>query len=137
MQMKQNQTFFNRTYSNLTLLMHSKSDVISFLSKILKNFNDFQNQNFLWLKWTQTIEMKQNQTFFYETFSNLMSFFLGCKILYYFNDFHKLFLLQQQRKTRKQVKWNRIKQDTCKSDSIFLYFEIITLFQWLLEFISS
>ena len=37
-----------------------------FLSKMLKYFHDFQNQNFsvLWLKWIQIIEMKQNQTFY-------------------------------------------------------------------------
>ena len=33
--------------------------------KLLKYFNDFQNRNFsvLWLKWTQTMGLKQNQTF--------------------------------------------------------------------------
>ena len=37
-----------------------------------KYFNDLQNQNFsvLWLKWTQTMEIKQNQTFFHGTYSN-------------------------------------------------------------------
>ena len=44
-----------------------------FYQKILKYFSDFQNRNFsvLWLKWTQAIEMKQNQTFFHGTYSNL------------------------------------------------------------------
>ena len=34
-----------------------------FYQKILNYFIDFQNQNFsiLWLKWTQTLKMKQNQ----------------------------------------------------------------------------
>ena len=43
----------------------SKSDTAFFYGKILKYFNDFQNQKFsvLWLKWSQTMEMKQNQTF--------------------------------------------------------------------------
>ena len=38
-------------------------------------FNDFKNQNVsvLWLKWTQTMKMKQNQTFFHGTYSNLVS----------------------------------------------------------------
>ena len=31
-------------------------------------------------KVTQTIEMKQNQTFFHGTYSNLTSFFIGYKI---------------------------------------------------------
>ena len=39
-------------------------------------FNDFQNWNFSvsWLKWTQEIEMKQNQTFSQGTYSNLALF---------------------------------------------------------------
>ena len=94
MEMKQSETFFHGTYSNLmpylfyqkTLAYFTelkrngrnetksdifqgdifKSNAISFLSKILKYFNDFHNQNFsfLWLKWTQAIEIKQNQAFF-------------------------------------------------------------------------
>ena len=35
-------------------------------------------------------EMNQNQTFFYETYSNLTFFFIGRKILKYFNDFYNL-----------------------------------------------
>ena len=36
------------------------------INKKLKYFNDFQNRNFslLWLKWTQTMKIKKNQTFF-------------------------------------------------------------------------
>ena len=39
-----------------------KSDAI-FYQRILKYFSDFQNGNFsvLWLNWTQTMEMKQNE----------------------------------------------------------------------------
>ena len=71
MAMKQNQTFFHGIYS--------KSD--TFL---------YQNQNFssLWLKWTETMGMKQNQTFFHGTYSNLTLFFIGRKMLKYFNDFY-------------------------------------------------
>ena len=36
----------------------------------------------------------------------------------------------------KQVKWSKIKQDMCKSDSIFPYLESSSLFKWLLKFIS-
>ena len=53
-----------------------KSDTISsFHQQILKYFNDFQNRNFsvLWLKWTETMDIKQNRTFFYGTYSNLTS----------------------------------------------------------------
>ena len=37
---------------------------------------------------------------------------------------------------QKQVKWNKIKRDMCKSDKILSYLQIITVFQWLLKFIS-
>ena len=36
----------------------------------------------------------------------------------------------------KQVQRNKIKQDMCKSDNIFPYLQISTLFKWLLKFIS-
>ena len=36
----------------------------------------------------------------------------------------------------KQVNWNGIKQDICKSDSTFPYLQRGTLFKRLLEFIS-
>ena len=55
----------------------SKSASISFFyQNILKYFNDSQHRNFLvlWLKWSQTMEMKQNQTFFHGTYSNLPPF---------------------------------------------------------------
>ena len=82
MEMKQNQIFFLGTYSKLTPYF--------FYQKILRHFNDFQNQNFSvsWLQLTQTIEMKQNQTFFHGTYSNLSSCFIGHQILKYFNDFY-------------------------------------------------
>ena len=54
------------------------------------------------------MEMKQNQTFFHGTYSNLTSFFIGGKILKYFNDFynwHFPILLQKWAQTSK-VKWN-------------------------------
>ena len=36
----------------------------------------------------------------------------------------------------KQVKWNKITCEMCKSDSIFPYLQRSTLFKWLLKFIS-
>ena len=36
----------------------------------------------------------------------------------------------------KQVKWNKIKQDTSTSDSIFSYLQSSVLFKWLLKFTS-
>ena len=68
-----------------------------FYQKVLKYFSDFQNRNFsvLWLKWTQAIEMKQNQTFFHGTYSNLTltSYLFLLKKLKYLNDFKKQNLL--------------------------------------------
>ena len=65
--------------------------LVFFNKKKLKYFHDFQNQSFsvLWLMWTQTLEMKQKETFFHGTNSNLTSFFFNCKILKQFNYFHK------------------------------------------------
>ena len=56
---------------------------------MVKHFNDFKNRNFsvLWRSWTQTMEMKQNQTFFHETHLDLTSYTFYQKILKYFNDF--------------------------------------------------
>ena len=57
------------------------------------------------------MEMKQNQTFFHGKYSNLTSFFLGCKILKYFNDFYNCHLsvsLQKWAQTKKsELKSNR------------------------------
>ena len=36
----------------------------------------------------------------------------------------------------RQVVWNKIKWDMCKSESIFLYLQSTSLFKWLLSFIS-
>ena len=52
---------------------------IFFCQKILKYFKDFKNQNFpvLSLEWTQTVEMKQNQTFLWNIFkSDIYVFFV-------------------------------------------------------------
>ena len=58
----------------------------------------------LWLKWTQTMEMKQNQTYFHGTYSNMTSFFIGWKILKYFNgvyNWHFFISLQKWVQTSK------------------------------------
>ena len=63
-----------------------KSGVISFfIKKTFKKINGFQNQNLsgLWLKWTQKMEIRH----FQGTYSNLTSYFIGSKILKYFNGF--------------------------------------------------
>ena len=60
-----------------------------FLSKKSKHFNGFQNKPFcvLWLKWTQTMKMKQNQIFFRGTCSDLTSNFFVPKTWKYFSEF--------------------------------------------------
>ena len=68
MEIQQNQTF---SMGHIQLWQHT-----FFYQDILKYFNDFQNRNFsvLGLKWTQAMEMEQNQTFFQGTYSNLTLF---------------------------------------------------------------
>ena len=76
--------------------------------------NDCQSQTFpvLWLNWTQTMEVKQNQTFFFGANSNLISFFIGCKILKCFNDFYKwhfsisLFIAKVSKTKQNKIKEN-------------------------------
>ena len=64
MKKKQNQTFFQVKFSSLT-------PYLSLSKKILKYFNNFQNRNFsVFFSVTQTMELKQNQTFFRWTYSN-------------------------------------------------------------------
>ena len=65
----------------------------------------------------KVMETKQNQTFFHESYSNLISFFIGHKILKCFNNFynwHLSILVQKSAQTSKRG----------------------TLFKWLFKFIS-
>ena len=98
----------NKTKSDILPYDIVKSDVIIifFGQRILKYFNNFQNRNFLvlWLKWTQKIEMKQNDTFFRGTSSYLTSFFVGRKILEYINDFYNYHLSLHNISKHNQVK---------------------------------
>ena len=66
-----NQQSFNQIRTCLT--GHNQIWYHSIYQKILKYFHDLPNQNFsvLWLKWTQIMEIKQNQTFFDGIYSNL------------------------------------------------------------------
>ena len=124
----------NKTKSGIFPWDKLKSDTKSFfIKKMLKHFNDFQNRNFsvLWLKWTQTMEMKQNQTFFHETYSNLALFSLVIK----YQHISITFIIGTSSKVKYQVKWNKITQDMWKSDCIF-YLQSSTLLKWLLKFIS-
>ena len=85
----------------------------------------------LGIKWTQ-MEMTQNQIFCHETYSNLTSFSLGCKILKYLNDWICIFQFYCKSE-HKQVKWNKIKPDMWKSNSIVPCLQSITLFKMTFE----
>ena len=105
--------------------------IIFFDQKILiKYFNDFDNKNLsvLWLKWTQTMKIKKNQTSFHGSYLNLTSFFIGRKVLKCFNDWNFSIHYKSE---HKQINWNKIKGNMCKSDSIVPYLQSRTLFKWL------
>ena len=93
----------------------------------LKYFSYFQNQNFsnLWLKWTQTIEIKQNQTVFHGIYSNLVLLFIGRKMLKYSMTFIIGTFQSQCKSEHNQIKWNKITRDMCKTDSIFFIYKIV------------
>ena len=67
------------------------------------------------------------QTFFHVKYSDLISFFIGPKILKYFNDFHNWSssnFIAKVSTTKIKIKW-----DMGKSDSIFPYLQSSTLFK--------
>ena len=114
-----------------------KSDAI-FYQRISKYFSDFQNRNFsvLWLNWTQTMEMKQNETLFHGVYSNLASFLIGRKNLKYFNGFYNWYLSISLQNWAQTSKMKNIVRNMCKSDSILPNLECIVVFEWFLIFIS-
>ena len=67
------------------------------------------------------MEMKQDETFFHGTHSNLTLFFIGRKILKYFNDSMIGTFQFHCKSGHKQVKLSKISQDLCKSDCVFPY----------------
>ena len=56
-------------------------------------------------------------------------FFIDRNILKYFNDFIIITFLFHCKSEHKQGKSNKIIRDMCKSDSIFPYLQITTLFK--------
>ena len=114
--LKRNQTFWQDII---------KSDIIFFDQKILKYFNDFQNRNFsdLWLKWIQTMEMKQNQSFFHGAYSNLTSYHFLSKNIKVFQWFLKSKYLSYMTKVNpnngNETKSDIFKWDILKLDIIF------------------
>ena len=102
-QIKSNQTLFDKGII--------KSDII-FYQKILNYFNDLQNWNFsfLWITWTETMEMKLNQTFFHWTYSNLTPYLFLLKSIKVFQWLSKSkFLSFMTKVNTKKWKWNKIR----------------------------
>ena len=79
--------------------------------------------------------MKQNQTFFHGTYSNLTSFFIGWKILKYFNDLHNWHHLNHCKRAEiSEMKLNQMER--LQIWQYFPYLQRSTLFKWLSKFIS-
>ena len=118
-----------------------KSDSISFfIKKILKYFNDFQNQNFslLWLKWTPIMQMKQNQTFFHGTYSNLTSYFFLSKNIKVFPWLSKSkllsFMTTMNPNNENETKNQTFSHGTCWSlTSFFIGHKILNYFNGFLH----
>ena len=105
---------------------------IFFYQNTLKYFNDFQNRHFsvLWLKWTQTMEKKQNQTFFHGTYSNLTLFL--SKHIKVFQWLSKLtflnFMTKMNPNNGNETKSDIFPRDIFKSDIVFIGRKILKYF---------
>ena len=70
--------------------------------------------------------LKQNQTFFRGTYSNLTLFFIGCKIL---KNISMTFIIGTSQSHCKsehnQVKRNKMTRDMCKSGIIFFIYKVV------------
>ena len=129
---KMNRSYGNETNSDIFSWDIYKSDAVSFLSKKLKYLNYFQNRNFLalWLKQTQTVEMKQNQTFAHRTYPNLTSYILLSEKNKVFKWLLKSkflsFMNEVNPKQSDIFSW-----DIFKRDIIFHRLQNTKMFQWL------
>ena len=132
---KVNLNYGNETKSDIFPWDIFKSDSIS----ILKYFNDFQNQNFsiLWLKRSQTIGKKQNQTSFHETYLNLTAYLFFLSI--YIKAFQWLsksrvlsFMTKVNRNNGNETKSDIFQWNIFKSNVIFHWSQNTKIFQWLL-----
>ena len=106
-----------------------------FIKKELKYFNDFHNRNFpvLWLKWTQTMEMKQNQKFFHETFKSdvIYIFIKKIKVFQWLSKPKFLsFMTEVNSSNASETKSNIFSWDIFKSDIIFHWSHRTKIFQW-------
>ena len=111
----------------------TKSDII-FYQKTLKYFNDFQNRNFTVL-WTQTMEIKQNQTFFHGANSLWHHLFLLKKysiISMTFKIKISQFLTTLNPNNRNETKSDIFSWEIFKSDIIFRCSQNTQISKWLL-----
>ena len=102
----------------------TKSDII-FYQKTLKYFNDFQNRNFTVL-WTQTMEIKQNQTFFHGANSLWHHLFLLKKYSIISMTFKIKISQFYDHIEPKQWKWNKIRHFFMRNIQIWHYFSLVT-----------
>ena len=118
----------NETKSDIVPWGIFKSDTIYFSIKKYSGVSmTFKTNVSQFYDFSEPKQRKWNKTrhFFMGEYSNLTSFFLGHKILKSFNFIAKVCT----------NKWNEIKRDMCKCDSIFSYLQCCTLFKWLLKVI--
>ena len=115
-------------------LIHGKISLI-FCEGIFKS--DTINVNFsdLWLKWTQTMKMKQNQTFFHGTYSNLTAYtFLlkNTKVFQWLSTSKFLsFVTERNPNNSNETKSDIFSWDIFKSDIVFHSSQNTKIFQWL------
>ena len=112
----------NEQKSNIFPWEIFRSDVIYFFAKkytkILMTIKI--EVSALWLKWSQTMVIKQNHTFSMRHIQIWHHFSFGHKLLKYVNDFyncHLSILLQRWTQTRKEAKLS----ETCAHLTVFLH----------------
>ena len=100
---------------------------IFFYQNISTYFNDFRNQNFsaLWLKWAQTMEMKQNQTFCMEQTQSWHHIFFYQNMLEYFNDFQNQNFSVFWLKWAQTTEMKKIKHFSMEHVQIWHYFSLV------------
>ena len=123
--LKPRQKSLCKTYSNLTFL----------LQKTIKYFNDFPNQIFsvLWLKWTKTMQMKQNQRFFHGFYDVIYFLSKNAKLFQWLSKSQFLsFITKVDLNSRNETKSDNVLWDIIRSGNIFQWSQNTKLFRWLL-----
>ena len=108
----------------------SKSKFVSFMTKVnLNDRNETKSDIFPWNIFnshaiTQTMEMKQYQTFFHGTYSNLTSFFIGYKILRISMTFIISIFQFVSTNSWKEMKWKEI----CANLTVLFFIHNVLLY---------